>query len=130
MLSMENINSTSSASSSPFFVHVETDQVASFCTDLKGFNLLQTSIKYQVNNPHKMTTNNHMRKSSRINRNSSQTSRRFRTSFEPSQLDALEKVFEKTHYPDSYFREEIADQTGLTEAKVQVIFPSFIQKAF
>jgi len=116
---MENINSTSS---SPFFVHVETDQVASFCTDIKGFNLLQTSIKYQVNNPNKMTMNNYMKKSSKTNRNSSsQASRRFRTSFEPSQLDALERVFEKTHYPDSYFREEIADQTGLTEAKVQVI---------
>ncbi len=117
---MENINSTSSTSSSRFFVHVETDQVASFCTDIKGFNLLQTSIKYQVNNPNKMTMNNHIKKSSKIGRNSSQANRRFRTSFEPSQLDALERVFEKTHYPDSYFREEIADQTGLTEAKVQV----------
>jgi hypothetical protein len=104
---------------------VETDQVASFCTDIKGFNLLQTSIKYQVNNPNKMTMSNHIKKSSKISRNSSQANRRFRTSFEPSQLDALERVFEKTHYPDSYFREEIADQTGLTEAKVQVSVFSF-----
>lgn len=48
------------------------------------------------------------------------TSRRFRTSFEQVQLDILEKLFEKTHYPDAYIREEIAEQTGLTEAKVQV----------
>jgi hypothetical protein len=46
--------------------------------------------------------------------------RRFRTSFEHTQLDTLEKVFEKTHYPDAYVREEIAQQTGLSEAKVQV----------
>ena len=50
----------------------------------------------------------------------SKVNRRFRTSFEPSQLDTLEKVFEKTHYPDTYVREEIAEQTGLSEEKVQV----------
>lgn len=51
---------------------------------------------------------------------SQQQNRRYRTSFEHTQLDTLEKVFEKTHYPDAYVREEIANQTGLTEAKVQV----------
>ena len=33
--------------------------------------------------------------------------KRFRTSFEHSQLDTLEKVFIKTHYPDAYVREDI-----------------------
>lgn len=54
--------------------------------------------------------------------NSKNQSRRFRTSFEQAQLETLEKVFEKTHYPDAYIREEIAAQTGLTEPKVQVIY--------
>ncbi|CAF0849759.1 unnamed protein product [Brachionus calyciflorus] len=52
----------------------------------------------------------------------SKSNRRYRTSFEPRQLSTLEKVFEKTHYPDTYIREEIAEQTGLTEEKVQIWF--------
>lgn len=47
-------------------------------------------------------------------------SRRFRTSFEQNQLEVLEKIFEKTHYPDAYLRDEIAQETGLDESKVQV----------
>ena len=54
-------------------------------------------------------------------RKSSCSNRRFRTSFEQVQLDILEELFSKTHYPDAYIREEVAEQTGLTEAKVQVI---------
>lgn len=45
---------------------------------------------------------------------------RFRTSFEQPQLEYLEKFFEKTHYPDAYVREEIAEKAKLTETKVQV----------
>jgi paired mesoderm homeobox protein len=53
---------------------------------------------------------------------SAKSARRFRTSFEQIQLATLEKVFEKTHYPDAYIREEIAETTGLTEIKVQIWF--------
>ncbi|KAI1297221.1 Paired box protein Pax-6 [Halotydeus destructor] len=55
---------------------------------------------------------------------------RNRTSFTPDQIEALEKEFERTHYPDVFARERLALKIDLPEARIQASLDHLLQVWF
>ena len=73
--------------------------------------------EYELNEDEKYLMNKNLASVISLTQN-----RRLRTSFTAKQIDLLESVFAQTHYPDANYREEISQNTGLNDSKIQIWF--------
>ena len=79
-------------------------------TDKEGTNSKPTPMKSEEERPSKRTKRNI----------GDDSEKRYRATFDKSQIYQMERVFLLNHYPDVAARSELSNSTGLSQAQVQV----------